>query len=171
MNGTVAYKDGTGVAGAAVSLWQSSDSASGNYFKKADTTTNNNGYYQFNDVKVTSDPPENKVIYAMKTFRVSATYTDPQGNVRVKNQSFPLYHPNVLLGMAGSEQSARNMTQNLQFDYSTLGWIQIKSDSSTPAGAKVFVDGVAWKGEDGKQLVTPCTAYIPAGSHTRYGYP
>jgi hypothetical protein len=165
VNGTVAYKDGTGVANAAVSLWQSSDDTSGNYYKKSDTTTDSNGYYQFSDVKVTSDPPEIKTIYAMKTFWVSATYTDPDGNVRVKNQSFPLYNPNILLGMAGSEQSARNMTQNLQFDYSTLGWIQIKSDSSTPAGAKVFVDNQPWKGDDGKQLVTPCTAYIPAGSH------
>jgi hypothetical protein len=166
VNGTVTYQDGKGVAGAAVSLWQSSDDSSGNFYKKADTTADNNGYYQFNDVKVTTNPPENKDFFGMRTFRVSATYTDPQGNLHIKNQSFPLYNPNVILGIGQSEQSARNMTAPLQFDYSTLGWIKIQTDASTPAGAKVFVDGQPLMGPDGKQLTTPCTAYIPAGRHT-----
>jgi len=164
VNGTVSYKDGKGVAGAAVSLWQISDDTSGTYYKKGDTTTDYNGHYQFNDVKVTSNPPENKEIYAMKTFRVSATFTDPQGNVYVKNQSFPLYHPNLLLGFAHSEQSARNLTADLQFDYSTTGWIKIQTEQQ---GAKVFVDGQALIGPDGKQYTTPCTAYIEAGNNHR----
>jgi hypothetical protein len=163
VNGTVSYKDGKGVAGATVSLWQISDDTSGTYYKKADTTTDYNGHYQFNDVRVTSNPPENKEVYAMKTFRVSASFNDPQGNVYVKNQSFPLYHPNILLGFAHSEQSARNLTANLQYDYSLLGWVEIQSN---PSNAKVYVDGQPWTDADGKQLTTPCTAFISAGRHT-----
>jgi hypothetical protein len=51
VNGTISYQDGTGVPGAAVSLWQSSDDSSGNFYKKAETATDNNGNYLFNDVK------------------------------------------------------------------------------------------------------------------------
>jgi hypothetical protein len=102
------------------------------------------------------------VIFGMKTFRVSATYTDTQGNLHIKNQSFPLYNPNVILGIGQSELSARNMTADLQMDYSTNGWIKIECEQK---GAKVFVDGQPLKDSDGIQLTTPCTAYITAGTH------
>lgn len=159
VNGTVTYKDGKGIPGAKVSLWQSTDDSIG-YSLKAETFTDSNGLYTFNDVKVTSN--DGKEIYGMKTFRVSATFTDSQGNDHVQNKSFPLYHPNIILGIGGNEQSARNMTADLQFDYSTKGWIKIETE---PQGAKIFVDGQPLTGPDGKQLTTPCTAYIDPGTY------
>jgi hypothetical protein len=45
-----------------------------------------------------------------------------------------------------------------------MGWMKIQSE---PEGAKVFVDGQPLNGPDGKQLTTPCTAYIPAGDNHR----
>jgi hypothetical protein len=163
VNGTVSYKDGTGVPGATVSLWQSSDDNPNDFLKEAETIANNNGYYQFNDVKVTTNPPNNDVIFGMKTFRVSSTYTDSQGNTHVMNKSFPLYNPNIILGIGGTEMTARNMTANLQIDYTNNGWIKIQCD---PNGASVFVDNQPLLGSDGNQLVTPCTGYIASGRHT-----
>ena len=164
VNGTVTTQDGGGVQGAAVTLLQEDDSLPGVFLKKADMITDRNGNYLFSDVKVTTNPPESKVIFGMKTYRVSASYTDTEGSLHVVNKSFPLYHPNVILGIGRSEEPARNMSANLQFDYSTLGWIKIQTEQQ---GAKVFVDDQPWKGADGKQLVTPCTAYIPAGAAHR----
>jgi hypothetical protein len=163
VNGTVMFQDGSGIPGVTVSLWQSTDVGIGNFIKKAETTSDANGYYQFSDVKVTSDPPDNKEVYARKEYRVSATYTDPAGTAHVQNYSFSLYHPNVILGIGQTEQSARNMTADLKMDYSTSGWIKI---TSYPSGARVYVDGQPLNGPDGTQLITPCTAYIPAGDHT-----
>jgi hypothetical protein len=162
INGTVSTQDGLGVQGAAVTLYQEDDSLPGVFHKKTDTITDSNGNYRFSDVKVTSNPPDNKVIYGMKTFRISASYTDTDGALHVANKSFPLYNPNVILGIGKSEEPARNMSANLQFDYSTLGWIKIQTEQ---AGAKVFVDDKPLLGPGGKQLVTPCTAYMPAGDH------
>ncbi|MGA9140062.1 MAG: PEGA domain-containing protein [Methanocella sp.] len=163
VNGTVMFGDGSGIPGVVVSLWQSTDVGTGNFLKKAETTSDSNGYYQFSDVKVTSDPPDNKEVYARKEYRVSATYTDPAGNPHVQNYSFSLYNPNVILGIGQTEQSARNMTADLKMDYSTTGWIKITSE---PSGAKVYVDGKPLMGTDGNQLTTPCTAYVEAGPHT-----
>ncbi len=100
---------------------QEDDSLPGVFLKKTDTITDSNGNYLFSDVKVTTNPPESKVIFGMKTYRVSASYTDSEGSLHVVNKSFPLYNPNVILGIGRSEEPARNMSANLQFDYSTLG--------------------------------------------------
>jgi hypothetical protein len=162
VNGTVSTQDGMGVQGAVVTLYQEDDSLPGVFLKKADTTTDSNGNYRFSDVKVATNPPESKVYFGMKTFKVSASYTDSDGAPHVINKTFPLYNPNVILGIGRSEESARNMSANLQFDYSTMGWIKIQTEQP---GAKVFMDDQPLKGTDGKQLVTPCTAYMPAGSH------
>ncbi len=163
VNGTVLYKDGTIAPGAVVSLWQSSDDGvPGSFYKKDQVTADGNGHYQFNDVKVSTDPPESNEIYGKKTFLVSAAYVDPKGSVYVKNQSFSLYNPNVILGIGGNEPAERNKIVDLQIDYSPKGWIQIKTD---PAGANVYVDGKQMLGTDGKPLTTPCTAYIDAGTH------
>jgi hypothetical protein len=174
VKGIVTYQDGSSATSAVVTLWQSSDDSSGMYYKKAETTTDASGNYLFSDVKVTTDPPVNEVIYGMKTFRVSATFTDTQGIAHVKNQSFPLYNPNVILGLGQSVTEARNVSADLRINYmnsgannsidnSNNGWINITSD---PAGARVFVDNQPLLGSDGKQLRTPCTAYIAAGKHT-----
>ncbi len=163
VNGTVMFQDSTGIPNIVVSLWQARDSGLGNFIKKAEAITDSNGFYQFDDVKVTSDPPENAVVYGHKEFMVSATYTDPEGIAHTQNYTFSLYHPNVILGIGQTEQSARNMTADLKVDYSKTGWIKI---ISTPSGAKVFVDGKPLMGPDGIQLTTPCTAYIEQGSHT-----
>ncbi|RPJ50769.1 MAG: carboxypeptidase regulatory-like domain-containing protein, partial [Methanobacteriota archaeon] len=135
VNGTVMYQDGTGIPGITVSLWQSTDGGTSNLLKKAEATTDSNGFYQFNDVKVTSDPPENAEVYARKEFRVSATYTDPQGASHIQNYSFALYNPNVILGIGQTEQSARNMTADLKMDYTTNGWIKITCEQNN---AKVY---------------------------------
>ncbi|OPY26673.1 MAG: PEGA domain protein [Methanocella sp. PtaU1.Bin125] len=163
VNGTVMFQDNTGIPGITVSLWQSTDGNANSFLKKAEATTDANGFYQFNDVRVTSDPPENAEVYARKDYRVSATYVDTDGIPHVQNYSFSLYHPNVILGSAKAEESARNVTADLKMDYSMKGWIKIQCD---PNNAKVFVDGQPLMGPDGNQLTTPCTAYIPAGSHT-----
>jgi len=174
VKGTVTYLDGSGIAGATVTLWQSSDDGSGTYYKQADTTTDAIGNYLFSDVKVTTDPPVNEEIYGMKTFRVLATFADSQGAVHVRNQSFPLYNPNVILGLGQSEAEARNVIADLQIDYANSGadprndnanngWMNIQSD---PAGARVYVDNQPLLGPDGKQLKTPCTVYITEGRHT-----
>jgi|AGTN01.2.fsa_nt_gi PEGA domain. len=165
VNGTVFYKDGTTAPGTVVSLWQSSDDGiPGSFLKKDQVTADGNGHYQFNDVKVTTDPPESNEVYGKKTFLVSAAYVDSKGNVYVKNQSLSLYNPNVILGIGGNEQAERNKVVDLQIDYSPKGWIQIKTD---PAGAKVYVDGKQLFDANDNPLTTPCTAYIDAGNNHR----
>ncbi len=160
VNGTVTFKGGSGVQGATVSLWQTADSG-GALVKKAEATTDASGNYRFENVQVTSD--DGSEVFGMKTFRVSASYRDPQGTVHITNKSFPLYHPNVILGIGQSEMSARNMSADLEIDYTNLGWLEIQCN---PSGAKVFVDGRPLLGADGSQLTTPCTAYIAEGRHT-----
>jgi len=42
------------------------------------------------------------------------------------------------------------------------GWVSLTSD---PPGAAVYVDNQSMTGQDGRQLVTPCTVYIDPGQH------
>jgi hypothetical protein len=99
VNGTVMFQDGSGIPDVTVTLWQATDSGIGNFLKKAEVTADSNGYYQFDDVKVTSDPPDNQEVYARKEFKVSTKVVDTQGISHVQNYSFSLYHPNVILGI------------------------------------------------------------------------
>jgi hypothetical protein len=163
VSGKVTTRDNKPLADATVTLWQSADDITRPPTKKAEARTDVNGVYQFYDVRVTSDPPDGSEIFGMKKFTVSTSFTDPEGNTLVKNESFNLYHPNVLFGIGKMEESARNVTIDLQFDYARSGWIEILCD---PQGAKVFVDNQPLiDPETGEQYVTPCTPYIDPGTH------
>lgn len=161
IKGYVRTKDGKPYPGASVSLWQQTDD--GLTFKKLtdprfSKTTDANGYYQFDYVDVTTD--DGQPVYWKKDFKIVVDYTD-NNNVPInKSEIRPLFNPNMIQPF---NMDNRNLTVNISLSFANTGWFNVKSD---PPGARLFIDGKEWYGEDGKQLVTPCTAYnVEAGKH------
>lgn len=169
VNGTVETKDGKPYAGATVTLYEQSDNGS-TYLpdNKFITTTNNNGYFEFDYVGVTTDDGSSD-IQSRKNIYVQVDYKDTAGvSQTVKSDNRQLYYPNMFIGVSGMEETARNVMFGdskgiIYLPFAKSGWVSLTSD---PTGAAVYVDNQPLAGSDGKQLTTPCTAYIDAGTHT-----
>lgn len=169
VNGTLETKDGKPYAGATVTLYEQADNGSG-YVAKSGfvTTTNDQGYFEFNSVGVTTDDGTSD-IQTRKNIYVQIDYKDSSGATQtIKTDTRQLYYPNMFIGVSGMEETARNVMFGdskgvIYLPYAKSGWVSLTSD---PTGALVYVDGQPLAGSDGKQLTTPCTAYIDAGTHT-----
>jgi hypothetical protein len=168
VNGTVETKDGKPYVGATVTLYQQSDNGS-TYLPRSSfvTQTNDKGYFEFDSVDVTSD--DNNDVQTFKNIYVQIDYTDSTGQIQsVKSDTRKLYYPNMFIGVSGMEETARNIALGdnngvIYLPFAMSGWVSLTSD---PPGAAVYVDNQPMMGQDGKQLTTPCTAYIAAGTHT-----
>ncbi len=170
VNGTVETRDGKPYAGATVTLYEQSDNGS-TYVAKSGfvTTTNDKGYFEFNGVGVTTDDGLSE-IQTRKDIYVQIDYKDNSGVAQtpLKTETRQLYYPNMFIGVSGMEETARNIvfgdkTGVIYLPFAKSGWVSLTSD---PTGASVYVDNQPLAGPDGKQLTTPCTAYIDAGPHT-----
>ncbi len=169
VNGTVETKDGKPYEGATVTLYQQSDNGSA-YLPKsgAVTTTNAQGYFEFDSVGVTTDDGSQD-IQGRKNIYVQIDYKDSTDALQtMKSDNRQLYYPNMFIGVSGMEETARNVMFGdangvIYLPFAKSGWVSLTSD---PTGAAVYVDNQPLAGPDGKQLTTPCTAYIAAGSHT-----
>lgn len=170
INGSVLTKDGKGVSGATVTLWETADNGTG-YVPMKDgsskvitAVTDNNGYYEFNGITPTTN--DGKVIQSKKNIKVMVTYTDPNGTqqtiTQANSDARSLYYPDVILGY-GMENAARNVAMpTVTLPYSVGGWVSL---ISVPSGANIYVDGQQLFGPDNKPLTTPTTAYIDPGTH------
>ncbi|MCD1293690.1 hypothetical protein CUJ83_01605 [Methanocella sp. CWC-04] len=160
INGTVKTKDGKPYADAVISVYQQSDDMS-RYIKRDIFTakTNADGYFEIYGIDVRSD--DDKEVFGRKNFMISVEYTDTNGAKANVSEYTPLYHPNVIMPW-NMEQAARNVTLDIKLPFTTMGWVNINSD---PPGAALYVDGQPLLDGNGKQYVTPCVAYIPAGNH------
>ena len=169
VNGTLETKDGKPYVGATVTLYEQSDN--GTTFlpnSKFVTTTNANGSFEFDYVGVTTDDGSSD-IQSEKNIYVQIDYTDTDGaHQMMKSDTRQMYYPNMFIGVSGMEETARNImfgdnTGVIYLPFAKSGWVSLTSD---PVGAAVYVDNQPMIGQDGKQLTTPCTAYIDAGTHT-----
>jgi Sec-independent protein translocase protein TatA len=168
VNGTVETKDGKPYAGATVTLYERADNGSG-YLAKTNyvTKTDDKGYFEFDYVGVTTDD-NTMEIQGRKDIYVQIDYTDSSGQLQsTKSDTRQLYYPNMFIGVTGMEDTARNVMFGdkngiIYLPFAMSGWVSLTSD---PPGASVYVDNQPLMGSDGKQLVTPCTAYIAASTH------
>ena len=132
------------------------------------TTTNDKGYFEFDYVGVTTDDGSSD-IQTRKNIYVQIDYKDSNGATQtIKTDTRQLYYPNMFIGVSGMEETARNVMFGdsngvIYLPFAKSGWVSLTSD---PTGAAVYVDNQPLAGPDGKQLTTPCTAYIAAGTHT-----
>ena len=117
ISGTIKTKDGKPYTEATVSLLQKSDDGS-RFIKKDQYVTHpdGNGYYEFYGVAVTGD--DGKEVATKKDYQILVQYTDTEGNPRELTEVRPVYYPNVIIGLAGMEQAARNLTVDFTLDYS-----------------------------------------------------
>lgn len=171
VSGTVLTKDGKAVEGATVTLLQRADNGSvyvpmkgldGNVVK---ATTDANGNYSFSGIVPTTN--DARGIQSKKDIKIQVEYNDLSGTkqtyVASNSDSRPLYYPDVILGY-GLETTARSITMpTVVVSYARGGWVSL---SSVPSGAYIFIDGQQLFGPDNQALLTPCTAYIDAGTHT-----